>query len=148
MWTGRSCDHCSLSDDCGSYVHVHMPERGLCWTFGERGGRAVAIPGPMHFPLGSEETDELRLKLRTWLEERIRHTVTLFYLEQNHLAWHRRDWHLRLKQEEREGVEQPSTGGALWTEDGKWRHRCCHPDRVMDLGYRVVRNYSSRCIGE
>lgn len=148
MWTGRSCDCCGLNDDYGSYVHIHMPERGLSWTFGERGDRAVSVPGPMHFPLGTGETDELRLKLRTWIEDRVRHTVLLFYWEQNHLAGHRRDWRRRLKQEERDGVEQRSTGGALWTEDGQWRHRCCNPDRMVDLGYRVVRNYSSSSCNE
>lgn len=147
MWTGRSCNHCSLNNDYGSYVHIHMPERGLCWTFGERGDRAVSIPGPLHFPLGTEETEECRLKRRTWLEGRVRHTVMLFYWEQNHLARHRRDWRRRLKQEKLEGVE-PSPGESHWTEDGKWRHRCCHPDRMMDFGYRFVRNYSSSTCSE
>lgn len=143
MWAGRACDHCSLSDDYGSYVHIHMPERGLCWTFGERGDRVVSLPGPSHYPLANGETDEDRLRLRTWLEYTTRHAVTLFYAEQNHLAWHRRAWRRKLKQEERDGVEHPSTGESLWTEDGQWRHRCCHPDRMIDLGYRAVRNFRS-----
>lgn len=58
IWTGRACQECSLADDFGSFVHVHMPERGICFTFGERGSHALVRKGPSEFPLSEEEREE------------------------------------------------------------------------------------------
>lgn len=139
MWNGRSCSTCGLADDFGSYYHVHLERRGLCFTFGERGSYTLVKPGSTHFPLPDDEDEaEVERKRRQALQDRIeahvRRAIREFYQEQNHIAKHRKIWKWRqegVRFEIREALPEGET--ALRAADGRWKLRCC--EEKEDYGY-------------
>lgn len=147
IWIGRSCPACSLADDFGSYVHVHAPSQGLCFTFGERGAHPLLKRGPAQFPLpvgeeAARQEREKRLNLENRIEVRVRHAMRRFYGGQNHLAMHRNDWG-RQQREPRNWLEAKPVEGetAFRKADGAWRFRCC--TETEDHGYASVFWYTS-----
>lgn len=133
LWTGRPCPRCSLADDFGSFVHVHMPQRGLCFTFGERGSHTLVKQGLTRFPLLAGE-EERRRDLQDRLEDHVRRALRRFYTTQNHLSLHRLDWENRLAAAEIGELDAPPWGEtACRTVDGRWKFECCEEEK--DYGY-------------
>lgn len=85
MFRGEFCARCCI--DTRSWVHVHLPTYGLCWTFrwvrGSRRqlSRLGTHPGVAQVDMSTEQT----IQLRAALETRIRIRLWEFYGQEEFL---------------------------------------------------------------
>lgn len=81
VFRGELCDRCCL--DTGSWVHVHLPSYGLCWTFRWVRGlrRELSRLGTDPGTAQTEITTEQAINLRKAVERNVRIRLESFYAE-------------------------------------------------------------------